>query len=70
MATGKWKVFGSDSCGTKLFQVGRMRDVTGPIDASNMEYYGGQTADKWACIRLANLLNKQERQRQENHVKQ
>jgi len=68
MAMGKWKVFGSYSSGTKYFRVGRMRDVTGAIDDGNVEYYGRQTKDKWACIRLANLLNKQERRKQQDHV--
>ena len=65
---GKWKVFGSTSCGTKYFRVGRMRDVTGAIDDENVEYYGRPTKDRWACIRLANLLNKQERRKQQDHV--
>lgn len=64
MAKGKWKVFGNNVCGTKYYQVGRMRDVTGALHSGNVEYYGECTKDRDACEQLARELNKQEAQKE------
>jgi len=56
-----WRVRTQNIAGTDFFQVHRYTDVSGPRDEKHIETYGGFYTTEAEAVKLANLLNSEEK---------
>lgn len=59
--TGNWKPYSQVLGGEYKYIAGRIIDTNQVQHAGNMEYYGEYTADREACTRLCEMLERGEK---------